>query len=134
MATTCDHRQFSTSKGLSFSKEDSTVYNLPKKDRLIKEKDDFSLGSKSTIVESKEKCTYGGESENTPVSMKKTSSSLKFPPDSQEPEEIFGKKGCESSDDSDYEDDALTEEEFKNSEGYKLTMKCLDAMLGKPLT
>ena len=51
MATTCDHRQFSTSKGLSFSKEDSTVYNPPKKVRLKKEKDDFSLGSKSPIVE-----------------------------------------------------------------------------------
>lgn len=40
----------------------------------------------------------------------------------------------QSSNDSDYEDDALTEEEFKDSEGYKLTMKCLDEMLGKPLT
>lgn len=39
----------------------------------------------------------------------------------------------QSSDDSDYEDDGLTEEEFKETEGYKLTMKCLDAMLGRPL-
>ena len=40
----------------------------------------------------------------------------------------------QSSDDSDYEDDELTEDKFKDSEGYKLTMNCLDAMLGKPLT
>ena len=39
----------------------------------------------------------------------------------------------QSSDDSDYEDDGLTEEELKETEGYKLAMKCLDAMLGKPL-
>lgn len=39
----------------------------------------------------------------------------------------------QSSDDSDYEDDGLTEEKFKETEGYKLTMKCLDAMLGRPL-
>ena len=40
----------------------------------------------------------------------------------------------QSSDDSDSEDDGLTEEEFKETEGYKLTMKYLDAMLGRPLT
>ena len=51
MAAKCDRRRYSTRKELSFSKEDSTGYNLRKKDRLIKEKDDFSLGSKSTIVE-----------------------------------------------------------------------------------
>ena len=39
----------------------------------------------------------------------------------------------QSSDDSDYEDDGLTEEELKETEGYKLAMKCLDAMLRKPL-
>ena len=51
MAAKCDRRRYSTRKELSFSKEDSTGYNLRKKDRLIKEKDVFSLGSKSTIVE-----------------------------------------------------------------------------------
>ncbi|CAH3161849.1 unnamed protein product [Porites evermanni] len=125
------------------------------------------------ILQSKGKCTYGRESENTTVSMKKTSSSLKFPPDSQKigfpvcKKENFaglqahrkrGKSARASptphhtlneersarftaqplsalvtleSEESD-EDDVLTEEELKKTEGYNLTMKGLDAMLEKP--
>ena len=30
------------------------------------------------------------------------------------------------------EDDGLTEEEFRQTEGYRLTMNALDAMFGKP--
>ena len=42
---------------------------------------------------------------------------------------FFGSQ--EDSEESD-EDDVLTEEELKKTEGYNLTMKGLDAMLGKP--
>ena len=51
MATKCDRRRYSTRRELSSVAEDvSTGYNLRKKVR-IKEKDDFSLGSESTVVQ-----------------------------------------------------------------------------------
>ena len=52
MAAKCDRRRYPTKRELSLVGEEvSTGYNLRKKVRLIKEKDDFSLGSESTVVE-----------------------------------------------------------------------------------
>ena len=52
MAAKCDRRRYPTRRELSLVEEEvSTGYNLRKKVRLIKEKDDFSLGSESTVVE-----------------------------------------------------------------------------------
>ncbi|XP_073253054.1 uncharacterized protein [Porites lutea] len=138
MAAKVDHRRCPSKRKLPSIGEEILKTKKKGKKGKLQEKDESSLRSESTIMERRGKCR--GESENTPGSLKETPSSLEFPWLSQkELQQIYEQhrynqdslKFEEDSEESD-EDNVLTLEELKKTDGYKLTRKGLEAMFGKP--
>ncbi|KAM7442371.1 hypothetical protein ABFA07_008702 [Porites harrisoni] len=82
MAAEGNRRRYPTKRELWSSGGEVSTADNPRK--RLKKEDYSSLRSGSTIVESKGNCRKGGESENSPDSLKKTSSSLRFSPLPQE--------------------------------------------------
>lgn len=119
-------------------------YNLRKRQKTL-DVSAVSSAAPSNDQNSQTETKYDekeGEAANAPNSKWRTRS-LEFTPRSQnELKKIYGQRryrnikmmfGFEESEESE-EEDAPTKKEFKDTEGYEITMKSLDAMFGKKPT